>query len=302
MKTFNFSLLTILLILIFNACGKEDVELVGAEYKNMSIGCGSEFEIPVLASDWSIESVSDLSGASMIDEQNNPLALNGFGKVEAANKWFALECKEENKFIVHLKENFSEATRTIVICINSNGDRDYVTIEQNRGESYKLVKKEFQEIKELREIYRSDKGCRKQTFTNGSAEPIWQPVGFIFSNVVYTSEFKSDDYGAFDWVAGEELKIALPDIIMDDQAVRWNDICIYQEGVSTRSYRASENKLMILPYQTLYASGKVEYCKRVFNYTFTIQNKTTGTRFEIKGTCTQTSPLRDILIMSDKPE
>lgn len=140
MKTFNFSLLTILLILIFNACGKEDVELVGAEYKNMSIGCGSEFEIPVLASDWSIESVSDLSGASMIDEQNNPLALNGFGKVEAANKWFALERKEENKFIVHLKENFSEATRTIVICINSNGDRDYVTIEQNKGESYKLVK------------------------------------------------------------------------------------------------------------------------------------------------------------------
>lgn len=301
MKAIIYSVLVILLVSAFSSCGKDDVVLVASEYKNLSISCGLDFEIPVLASNWSIESVQS-SGIPLIDEQNNPLALDGFGKVEAANKWFALERKEDAKFIVHLKENFDEEKRSIVICINNNGDRDYVTLEQSRGESYRLVEKSFQEIEELREIYVSDNGCHRQVFTNYSSEPIWLPTNSVFSDVVYTTEFESDDYGAFDWVSpGEELEIILPDILIDGM-LRANKSCIYKSGVSTRPNTPNENKLLIPAHTTLYLSGEVEYCKRYFNYVFTIENEKSGLRFDIKGTCLQISPIVESLISSDKEE
>lgn len=301
MKTIIYSALTILLMLAFSSCGKDDVELVSPEYKNIHVSSSGALEIPVLASDWSIESVR-ASGVSMIDEKDNPLALNGFGKVEAANKWFALERKEDTKFIVHLKENFDETKRDIVICINNNGDKDYVAIEQSRGESYSLVAKSFQEIEELREVYVSDDGCHSQISTNYSSEPAWEPVSSVFSDVVYTTEFQSEDYGAFDWLSpGEELEIILPDILIDGM-LRANKSCIYKPGVSTRPNSPNKNEILIPAHATLYLSGKVEYCKRHFNYVFTIENENSGLRFDIKGTCMQISPISEALTSSDKEE
>lgn len=300
MKTIFYSVFAILLLTL-TSCGKDDIELVSPEYKNINVSSSGVLEIPVLTSDWSIESVRSL-GVSMIDEKNNPLALEGFGKIEAANKWFALERKEDTKFTVYLKENFGDTMRDIVICINNNGDRDYVTIEQSRGESYRLVEKSFQEIEALREVYMSDNGCHRQVFTNYSSEPIWLPTNSVFSDVVYTTEFESDDYGAFDWVSpGEELEIILPDILIDGM-LRANKSCIYKPGVSTRPNTPNENKLLIPAHTTLYLSGEVEYCKRHFNYVFTIENEKSGLRFDIKGTCLQISPIVESLISSDKEE
>lgn len=299
MKAIIYSVLTILLVSAFSSCGKDDVVLVASEYKNLSISCGLDFEIPVLASDWCIESVQS-SGIPLVDEQNNPLALDGFGKVEAANKWFALERNEDGKFIVHLKENFEEEKRSIVICINNNGDRDYVTLEQSRGESYRLVEKSFQEIEELREVYVNDDGCHPFAFTNHSSSPIWESESPVFSDVVYTSEFNSDDYGAFDWLSpDEDLEITLPDIIIDGMQ-RANKTCVYKSGISIRPDDPYENKTLVQAYATIYFSGKVLYCKRHFNYVFTIENESTHSRFDIKGTCMQISPLTKTLIISDK--
>lgn len=299
MKTIIYSALTILLVLAFSSCGKDDIELVSPEYKNIHVSSSGALEIPVLASDWNIESVR-ASGVSMIDEKDNPLALNGFGKVEAANKWFALERKEDTKFTVYLKENFDDTKREIVICINNNGDKDYVAIEQSRGKSYSLVKKDLQEIEELREIYVSDDGCHPFTFTNHSPNSIWQPESPVFSDVVYTSEFKSDDYGAFDWLSpDEDLEIALPDIIIDGMQ-RANKTCVYKSGISTSPNDPYQSKTLIPAYAKIYFSGKVQYCKRYFNYVFTIENETTGSRFDIKGTCMQISPISHILTISDK--
>lgn len=303
MKAIIYTALTILLMLTLGSCGKDDVELVNPEYKNLSFSSALDYEIPVLASDWSVESVRDLSSElSITDEQNNPLTLDGFGKVEAANKWLALERKEDAKLIVHLRENFAETKRSIVICINNNGNRDYITIEQSRGKSYRLVEKSFQEIEELREIYVSDDGCYPKISTNYSSEPVWEPVSSIFSDVVYTTEFKSDDYGAFDWISpGEELEIALPDILIDGM-LRANKSCIYKPGVSTRPNSPNKNEILIPAHATLYLSGKVEYCKRHFNYVFTIENENSGLRFDIKGTCMQISPISENLTSSDKEE
>lgn len=61
MKAIIYSVLTILLVSAFSSCGKDDVMLVASEYKNRSISCGLDFEIPVLASN----SRFDIKGTCM---------------------------------------------------------------------------------------------------------------------------------------------------------------------------------------------------------------------------------------------
>lgn len=286
-------------------CDKNDrTELIDPSYKILEVSCGYDFEIPVLARNWNIEYVQEIpSGENILDKKNNPLFLDGKGKVEASNGWLALTRDKEDSFIINLKENFDKSNeRKFTICINEAGNRDYITVIQKAGEEYKLVKSEYKELEEKREIYQSNKGCSTLVLNNNSSEAVWEPYEYIFMDVVYSSQFESDDYGAFNWIPKEGIVLSMPELIIDN-TIRWDYVCTYKNGITTTPYIKdipNGSKILMQPYSTTYLRGEITYCKRICNYTFTIQNTTTGSKFDINGIWTQIVPVSSNAISSDK--
>lgn len=306
-KTHNWSTMIFLVICLGGliSCNSDDVELVDASYKTLEISCGGAFEIPVLAIDWDIECVKDAtSGQEISDKDGNLLALYGNGYIESSNGWLTLSRESKETFIVSLKENFDKSLeRKFLICINSAGKRDYVTVVQQAGTEYKLVKSEYEEIEDQRNIYVSDKECTSIVLSNFSSTEIWEPTGEVYKNVVTTSIFESDNYGAFDWMSEKGIEVIVPDLIIDGTIRGGSSPTYYKEGITTVSYIKdipNGNKILMKPYSTLYLSGEITYCKRVCNYTFIVENMETGTLFEVKGVWTQIVPISSHTIASDK--
>lgn len=287
------------------SCTDDDADLVDPQYKTWEISCGGDIEVPVLGNNWRIEYVQDVSsGEKMSDKNGNRLALDGKGQSEAANGWLTLLCDKEDAFTLNLKENFDKnEERKFLICIRADGFYDYITVVQRAGTEYKLVKSAFTEIEKERHIYKSTKDCISLVLRNHTSEAVWEPTGYIFENVIASSHFESDDYGAFDWIPEKGIEINMPELIID-HAIYWGNRCSYQEGISTTPYIKdipNGNKILLYPNSILYLSGSITYCKRVCKYTFTIQNIETGTQFEVNGTWTQVVPISSHTISSDTP-
>ena len=288
--------LSMVCILGVVSCDKNDnIELISPLYKDFNLSGGGNLEIPVLTDNWHIESVLYMpSKEAMLDKEGNPLTLEGDGAIEAANGWLALKRSEDNKLIVTLKENFDVSNeRKFAIYINDGSHRDYVSIVQQAGAEYELVKSEYEEIETEREIYVSDEGCSSITLTNNISEAVWEPTGHIFEDVVESSSFESDAYGAFDWIQGKNIEISMPELLIDNK-IYWTDRCVYREGLTTTPYIKDipgGSKILVQPYSTLHLKGEITYCKRVYNYTFTIQNTGSGTRFETSGVWTHITPV-----------
>lgn len=295
-----------LCILSWTSCDKSDsFSIVDPADKTLEIVCGYNFEIPVSSTEWRIESVQTLLEEELLTDTNGrPMALDGNGRVEASTGWLALSRDKEDGFTLELKENFNTtAAREFVICLNDHDRRDYVKIVQTAPEGYRLVKTEFEEITEAREIYQSAEGCKSLTLSNETSAPIWRPYAYIFEDVVESSQFESDDYGAFDWMGEEALTLPAPDLFIND-TLYWTKECTYQKGLTTIPYiKDVENggQILLPPHASRYLKGEMTYCKRICRYTFTIQNKESGTQFEIKGLWTQIVPIISHTIATDAP-
>lgn len=294
-------------ILGCTSCDNEnDPKLIDPSYKSIEISCGIDFEIPVLADNWTIESVEEVSSGIMLqDKNNNPLTLEGNGEVEAKNGWLALSRKDENGFTIKLKENFDpEQERKLRICINSNGENDYVTIIQKSGKAYKLVKTKFEEIQEERETY--IQAIDSITRFNPSNEDMFVQIydKDLFKNVIEFSEFESDDYGAFSWIPEEGIQIYGPELKLDDNRVwGWDNKITYMNGTVTRPHQShAEGKISttLKPNKSIKFIGKIKYYKRKCKYTFTIENSISRTQFEVSGIWTHILPADIIIETHDK--
>lgn len=292
----NLALMT-LCVLGFISCNNDDVKLIDSSYKTLYIYGESDLEIPVLANDWNIESVEYLpSGETVLDKNNNPLALKGNGEITSSEGWLALKRDSKDRFVMSLKENFDPINeRRVMICINSNKERDYITVIQKGGSEYRLVNCVFEEIEEEREIYTSAKDCSEIILTNNTSEPVWKPTGYIFQNVVEFSHFESDDYGAFSWIPeGDNISITPPMILIDGENRLIGSSLSYREGsVKTPHFKDIQQgiKLLVQPNSKIPIRGEITYCKRICNYTLTILNCTIGTQIEINGIWTQIYPI-----------
>ncbi len=266
--------LSALTLCVSISCDSDDVELVDTSHSSLEVSCGSDSEIPVMVDNWSIEYVKDaVSGQNMSDKDGNPLMLDGNGTVEASGGWLKLSRDGNEAFVISLKENFDRSReRKILLCINSEGQRDYVNVTQRAGTEYSLVKSEYEEMEDLRAIYTSDEDCTDIVLSNPSYEEVWMPTGGIFKDVVSTSIFESDDYGAFAWMPQEGVEVSIPDLIIDGAI--WGAAgyhCTYKDGVAIVPYIediANGSKILMRPYSTLRLSGEITYCRRVCNYTF----------------------------------
>ena len=304
MKT-NYNWIGVLFViglLGFISCNNnDDLELIDSYYKNLQLSCGSDLEIPVQAANWDIESVQYLpSNEVVVDKDGNPLILSDYGAVEASGGWLYLSRNGDDKFTLSLKENFDKsAERKFVICVNNGNHKEYISITQRAGTAYKLVKSEFKEQADQRKVYTSNGACTELTLNNNTLEPAWMPCGVIFEMVVESSSFYSDDYGAFDWIGEEELMVSVPELFVEN-TIRWNNRSVYKKGLTTIPFIKDiekNNKILVQPYTTVHLKGRITYCKRVYNYTFTIQNEDTGTLFDINGVWTQVVPIsREIII------
>ncbi len=229
-----FGILFILCTFGLASCDKkDDVQLVSPSHKEINLSCGVYFAIPILTDQWSVESVvCPPSSVVVLDKDGQPLTLLGNETAEAANGWLTLTRDVNNALGIGLKENFDRTNeRKLMICVKDAKDhRDYITIAQRAGSAYELIKAEYQEV--FREIYTNADGCSEYTWTNNSPEEVWHPIGYIFKDVVETSIFESDDYGAFDWVPEEGLELVMPELIIDEYS-RGESISVYQKGTTT---------------------------------------------------------------------
>lgn len=311
MKKILLATFIIILTATVTSCADDAaVNLVLPENKNIEVYCFSEIEIPLLTNTWMIESVKEMpSGNILLDKENNPISLDGNETIESSNGWFTISSKDKNSFTVNLKENFDKSNaRNLAICINQNGERDYVYITQKAGTAYELVESTFEEIESKREIYDSSKECQNLTLTNNTAIEEWQTYEKVYMNVIRYSEFQSDDYGAFDWMSADETEIIMPDLLIDGNVRDLKNTYTYKEGVTTEPYNGGsyngiqfEKKFLVPPHGEIHLSGKMTYCKRIVNYTFTIRNITTGTQSDITGIWTQIVPIATHTTVSDKP-
>ncbi|MGC4232044.1 MAG: hypothetical protein QM594_03450 [Niabella sp.] len=308
MSTFNRfgSVLLAICSVWLASCSKNStIELIAPSYKTLEILSGGEIEVPVSTNGWSIASVKYMPlGEAVLDHNGYPLILEGYGQTKAASGWLTLIRKVDDKFTIQLKENFDVLPeRKFEIAIaDETGRENYVTVIQKRGSGYKLVKSEFKELEDQRSVYKSEEGCSTLALSNPTSEATWKSYGSVFENVMQSSNFESSDYGAFAWLPEETINISVPDLVIDNKmyaAYR----TVYKEGITTTPYikdTPNNYKILVNPYYTAYLKGEITYCKRVCNYTLTVQNTSTGTQFKISGIWTQIVPISSNTIISDK--
>ncbi|GAB3413572.1 hypothetical protein [Niabella aquatica] len=308
MSTFNR--LGVMLLVIgsvwLTSCTKSsNIEFIAPSYKTLEILSGGELEVPVLTSGWSIASVKYMpSGEAVLDHNGKPLTLKGNGHVAASSGWLTLIREGNDKFTIQLKENFdaSSERKFEIVVTDKTGGEHYITVIQKRGKGYKLVKSEFKESEDQRRVYKSGEGCSTLTLSNSTSEAIWKPYAAIFENVVQSSNFESSNYGAFGWLPEEGVHISVPDLIIENKMYATGRT-IYKEGITTTPYikdRFNDYKILVKPYYTVYLKGEITYCKRVFNYTLTVQNTDTGAQFKVSGIWIQIVPIANNTIISDK--
>ena len=291
-KCVPFLLVLSSFFLELTSCSKDDdIQLVDQAYKSLTISNGGDFTIPILGDDnWSIQSVYETPTKEILDTNDKPMKLEESGTIEASNGWLSISRYKENAFTVSLKENFDKTNvRQFTIMLNKSGKHDYIVITQRHGE-YKVNKSAFKEIK--REIYVSDKDCGSIVLRNYSTQLTELAYTDIFKNVVQSSDFESDDYGAFDWMPEKGIQIEVPDLMIND-TIRWSDKCTYKSGIFNTAYKtyASNDKILVQPNSSARVKGEVTYCKRVCNYTLTIQNIDSHTTINLNGVWTQIVPI-----------
>ena len=314
MKKNLFATLIVLLVvtvsvILYKSCAT--VHFVSPENKNIVLHSLAEIEIPLLADNWRIENVKEMpTGNILLDKGNNPISLDGSETIESANGWFTISSNNKRSFTIKLKENFDKLNpRKLTICINQNEKKDYVNVTQYAGKSYRVEKQIFSEIPDEREMFKGRQNTNKATFINKLDKGQWFSTKNLFSNLVISTEFKSDSYGAFEWMSDNDFEITMPGLKIDGIDHLWNKQCVYKEGVTTKPYinksdtSDDENKSEILvpPHHKIHLTGEVSYCKRTISYIFIVVNNTTETKFEVSGTCTQIIPIGTTEIVSDEP-
>ena len=123
------------------------------------------------------------------------------------------------------------------------------------------------------------------TITNDTGVEKSFDITAIFAGVKYSSEFTSEDYGAFDWIAASDSLITMDQLLVDG-SVRWNGKVLYKKGTTLEDFvkESSKEEIIVAPNTTLQVSGEMEYLERTCEYTFTIKNASSGHQFPVKGT------------------
>jgi hypothetical protein len=288
------------LIVSMSSCKKDEsqarAELFEPDYKNLQLSGGFvDNGITIKAADWSVEYVKDaISGEILQDKAGKPMALSALGSVELLMGWLKLEKKQADDLLsISLKENFSASPRKFLIGILADGKRDELSFTQIRGEAYEIVKKEVKEIPGSRKEYTTDEGLHAITLTNSSSTAKNMETSDVYKDVHYMSEFSSEDYGAFEWVTGQDSLIFMDEVVRKG-ATYWAGKVPYKKGQFLEPYikkGGSRESVLVQPYSSIKVRGEVVYLERECLYTFTVKNLSSGSRFDISGTWKQKIPV-----------
>ena len=293
---------TILVAALFllNSCSKEDndrdeIHLIDPQLKELVLKTGLSENITINSAAWSIGYVKDgMTGEMLKDADGIPMQLNDVGTVSLKDKWLELEKTTDNKLNMILLENFSDTPRNFIIGIQSeNNESQEMRFVQSTAEGYELIEKEIVEIQGSRKIYTSSEGCSTITLVNNSDQEKKMETSVVFEGVKYSSEFSSEDYGAFDWIDKEDPLIFMDELMRDGDIV-WSKTVPYQKGIAYENFikpNESKEELTLRPNSTVVVSGEMEYLERSAEFIFTIKNKASGNRFKIKGIWSQKVPL-----------
>lgn len=307
LKTSLFFTAAVFLSGIMTSCVKDDFDadpdLVDPEVKERKLNTGfTDDVIDIKAETWSIPYVKGgTTGELLKDSNGEPFKVEGNDSTVLDQGWLSMMRTTDNKLKMTLKENFSDSPRHFIIGIISDNTKDEFAIIQSRGEAYELVDKKITEVPDSRKVYKSNEGCTTITFVNDTDKPKQVVTSEVFKDVKYSSEFKSQDYGAFEWIKGQDSLIFM-DELLHEGSIYWTKQVPYVSGTTYENYikpDGSKEELTLRPFDTKVVSGEMTYIERTCNYTFTIRNKTSGNRFVVSGTWQQKVPIISHTILND---
>ncbi|MCL7989353.1 hypothetical protein M8998_15485 [Sphingobacterium sp. lm-10] len=286
------------LILIYTSCQKEQtptVPLVDDSMKELTLHGGSAGTIPIQATDWKVNYVRLEDPLRLLrDTAGVVMEVNSTDTVSASGGWLRLaKSAQGDSLFFDLKENFADTPRTLLIGLHANGQEEVIRITQRRPKSYKITNKKITELEEHRKIYKSDHECTTIVLSNNTSETKRMEADGVFRSVKHVSTFESDDYGAFDWIHGQDSLLFMQELIMDGKNW-WSKQVPYRKGTLLTPYLSltgSRTLFHVDPYTNITVSGEMTYVERVCQYTFTIQNEETGHTFNVSGIWRHTLPL-----------
>lgn len=284
--------------LTFHSCVKDDFDatpdLVEPEMKERKINTGfTDHVVEIKGETWSIPYIKDgVTGDLLKDSLGQPYRLDAIGSKRLEKGWLNIEMTAEHKLKMNLLENFSDSPRHFVVGLISDNKKDEFSVIQSRGEAYELVDRKIEEIAGSRKIYVSTEGCSTMEVSNPGNQPLEVEIKDIYKGVNYSSEFASEDYGAFEWMGKTDSLVNMGELLVDGE-MRWSKQVPYRKGSSLEPFLNAgySSKITLQPGQNNLISGEMEYLERSCTYTFTIKNKTSGNQFKVSGIWKQKVPL-----------
>lgn len=155
------------------------------------------------------------------------------------------------------------------------------------------MKKEIKEIPGSRKEYTTSEGMHAITLTNNSSTAKNMETSDVYKDVHYMSEFSSEDYGAFEWVKGQDSLISMGEFVREG-ATYWAEKVPYKKGQTLEPYIKKAGRgesVLVKPYSSIKVRGEMVYLERECMYTFTVKNLSSGSRFDISGTWKQKIPV-----------
>ncbi|MDR0332602.1 MAG: hypothetical protein LBI15_03985 [Dysgonamonadaceae bacterium] len=189
----------------------------------------------------------------------------------------------------------------IFLLLFSSCDKiDFADEDEEIVEGFRLIKTEFTEIKEKRNVFLSTVSQINRTYTNSVLTPLKSSVHTVF-HTEEESVFDSRNPFVFDWIPTEGIEVEVPELLLDDnQGYIAASTQLFQSGI-VRTPKPIEAEYSVeVPGRHIFRyKGAVLFCIRTYNFTFTIEGIITGTQIEIVGTWTHFYPLHFVTTLSE---
>lgn len=283
-RTNLFQLLLFSTVILFcgTACEDNDERISPMEEVLME-GNNNSVEILMTRTNWMITSVTTLDGwEELIDENNDPLKLEGLGTVRFY--WGSFTRDKENSLIIQTEDNLEDYERGLIINLSTTAGiyKEQIIVRQKAGDRYEIksIAYSLEEGDEERITQSRPYDQTGYNFTENTSIMHYSP--YFQMTEEYT--FSSHDNESFKLLRGEEPLVDAPEIV--DGKLQITDMKI-KYSQHTQNYdcklKDKEVDVEVPPRSSIRITGHILYKWNQITYTLTLTNVRTQEEKLIKG-------------------
>lgn len=283
-RTNLFQLLLFSTVILFcgTACEDKDERISPVE-EVLIEGNNNSVEILMSRTNWMITSVTTLDGwEELIDENNNPLKLEGLGTVRFY--WGSFTRDKENSLIIQTEDNLEDYERGLIINLSTTAGiyKEQIIVRQKAGDRYEIksIAYSLEEGDEERITQSRPYDQTGYNLTGSSAIMHMSPYSQMKENYTFSSQ---NDH-SFRLLKGEEPLVDAPEIV--DGKLQITDTKI-KYSQHTQNYdcklKDKEVEVEVPPRSSIRITGHILYKWNQITYTLSLTNVRTQEEKLIKG-------------------